>query len=73
MQDRSLEVRHVGKLLVEFTLKKRQEPGSPVKPVRAALKMESIKTVVGFLGANKAVLELPANENRGARSIAEPS
>ena len=57
MQDRSLEVRHVGKLLVEFTLKKRQEPGAPVKPIRASLKMESIKTVLGFLGANKAVLE----------------
>jgi hypothetical protein len=63
MQDRSLEVRHVGKLLVEFTLKKRQEPGSPAKPVRASLKMESIKTVLGFLGANKAVLESPIGGN----------
>ena len=61
MPTRSLEVRHVGKLLVEFTLKKRQEPGAPTKPVRAALKMESIKTVLGFLGTNKAVLELAAD------------
>jgi len=61
MRHLSLEVRHVGKLLVEFTLKKRVEAGSPVKPVRAALQMESIKTVLGFLGTNKAVLDLAPN------------
>jgi len=58
MPDRSLEVKRVGKHLVEFRLMKRAEPGAPVSPrPRAASKLESIKTVLAFLKANKAVLE----------------
>ena len=62
MQDRSLEVSRVGKLLVEFKLSKRQETGPAMKRNRVAVKLESIKTVLGFLGKNKAVLELAPNQ-----------
>jgi len=55
--DHSLEVNRVGKHLVEFKLSKRQKAGAPKLPrARIAKKLESIKTVLAFLKANKAVL-----------------
>lgn len=56
MRDQSLEVKHVGKLLVEFKLTKRQQPGVPLRQMRVGSKLESIKSVLSFLKANKAVL-----------------
>src|SRR5437764_165892 len=58
MRDQSLEVKHVGKRLVEFKLIKRQESsGPPIRQMRVGTKLESIKTVLEFLKTHKAVLE----------------
>src|SRR2546423_15652290 len=56
MREQSLEVKHVGKLLVEFKLIKRQDSGAPLRQMRVGSKLESIKSVLSFLKANKAVL-----------------
>ena len=56
MRDQSLEVKHVGKLLVEFKLMRRQETGKLPKQMRVGSKLESIKSVLSFLKAKKAVL-----------------
>jgi hypothetical protein len=56
LQNRSLEVVHVGKLLVQFRLTKAQPAGLPLRRTRAASQLETISKVLTFLKTNKAVL-----------------
>jgi hypothetical protein len=56
LQNRSLEVVHVGKLLVQFRLTKAQAAGLPIRRTRVGSQLESISKVTTFLLTNKAVL-----------------
>jgi hypothetical protein len=53
--DQCLEVKNVGKLLVEVRITK--QPANPLaKRSRVAARFESVKTVLAFLQTEKAVL-----------------
>ena len=54
-----LEVKHVGKYLAEFSITKQPLPMTSLKHIRVAKQLESIRTVVKFLHAHKAVLGRP--------------
>ena len=56
LKDQRLEVKHVGKYLVEFMLTKKQIPRPVQRHIRAAKQLESIPTVLKFLHSHKAVL-----------------
>jgi hypothetical protein len=55
-KDQRLEVKHVGKYLVEFMLTRKQIPMPVQRHIRASKQLESIPTVLKFLHAQKAVL-----------------
>ena len=59
LKDQKLEVKHVGKYLVEFLLTKKQVQRAVQKHIRVAKQLESIKTVLKFLHSHKAVLSHP--------------
>ena len=58
-KDQRLEVKHVGKYLVEFLLTKKQVQRAVQRHIRVAKQLESIRTVLKFLHAHKAVLSRP--------------
>ena len=57
LKGQQLEVKHVGKHLVEFILTRKPLPLPVHKHVRVAKQLESIKTVLKFLREHRAVLE----------------
>ena len=59
LKDEFLEVKHVGKYLVEFMIRRKQVQMAVRKHIRVAKQIESIKTVLKFLHSHKAVLGQP--------------
>ena len=56
LKDQRLEVKHVGKYLVEFMLTKKQIPRPVQRHIRVSKQLESIPTVLKFLHSHRAVL-----------------
>ncbi len=56
LKGQQLEVKHVGKHLVEFMLTRKPMPVPVQRHIRVAKQLESIKTVLKFLRAHRAVL-----------------
>jgi len=59
LKDQRLEVKHVGKYLVEFLLTRKEVQKAVQRHIRVAKQLESIKTVLKFLQTHKAVLSHP--------------
>ena len=59
LRDQKLEVKHVGKYLVEFLLTKKEVHRAVQRHIRVAKQLESIRTVLKFLHSHKAVLRRP--------------
>lgn len=59
LKDEFLEVRHVGKYLVEFMITRKRVEAAVQKHLRVVKQIESIKTVLKFLHSHKAVLGRP--------------
>ena len=56
LKDKCLEIKRVGKYLVEFLITPNEAKADVSKHMRAAKRLESIETVRKFLEAHKAVL-----------------